>query len=127
LIEVEAAVASSPVTYRPGTKCSVTNSGHWAAVIRDRVDGRRDLVVRGEVGVKPSATVLIEFNSLVRESDPVQRRAELRAVHPPEPTIDMLERREVEAMLTYRPPLGRLSLHCGEREVAVVRDPREAP
>lgn len=117
---------SSPLTYPATRECGIVQSFGWRALIRERADGARNLVLLGTVGVKPSATVSIAFDPLVRESDPVQRTAELHVAHPPEPTIDMLEQRQVEAMLTFRPPLGRLSLLCGSREIAGFSDPRES-
>ena len=125
LVEVDAVTVSTPLGYPDTRGCGIVRSGPWRALVRDRADGARDLVILGTVGVKPSASVSIALNPLVRESDPVQREAQLRVTHPPEPTIDMLEQRLVEATLTYRPPLGRLSLMCGARELARFSDPRE--
>ena len=125
LLEVDSAVASTPIAYPDGTACGIVSSGEWSGMIRDRVDGAHDLVVRGTVGVKPSAMVSISFDPRVQESFPVQRRAYLRAVHPAGPTIDVLEARSVGSSMTYQGALGIVSLMCGTKQIAKFRDPRD--
>ncbi|HVF83389.1 MAG TPA: hypothetical protein VM913_04370 [Sphingomicrobium sp.] len=112
-------------TYPATRGCAIVKSGPWRALIRDRVDAMRDLVLLGTVGVKPSAKVTVALDPLVSESDPVQRRAHLRVEHPPEPTIDMLEQRPIETTVTYTRPLGRVTLMCGDEVLATFSDPRE--
>ena len=126
LIEADAVVEWSRRTYPETRACGIVTSGPWRGLIRDRADGARDLVLIGQVGVKPSARVTVVLDPLVRESYPVQRRAELRAQHPLEPTIDMLEQRAVEETLVYNGELGVLSLMCGTAVLATFSDPREA-
>ena len=86
-------------------------------------NARRTLIVSGVIGVKPAARTRLRLAPEVMESDPPQYAVILDVQLPRQPTIDMLERRQVRGEWPIRGSVGAVHIRCGNRIIASVRNP----
>lgn len=83
---------------------------------------RPSLIVSGTIGVKPAALTILRLAPEVMESNPPQYTVILDVRLPREPTIDMLERRQVRGEWPVGRTVGAVHIRCGGRIIATISD-----
>jgi hypothetical protein len=106
-------------------QCPAVGRGEWTAHVNAMPgpNARRTLIVSGVIGVKPAARTRLRLAPEVMESDPPQYTVILDVQLPRQPTIDMLERRQVRGEWPVRGRVGAVHIRCGNRIIASVRSP----
>jgi hypothetical protein len=106
------------------SRCEMAGRGEWSAHVNAMPGpgSRPKLIVTGRIGVKPAAVTTLRLDPAVMESDPPQYSVILDIRLPREPTIDMLERREVRGEWPVGTRVGAVHIRCGGRAVATVSD-----
>jgi hypothetical protein len=113
-------IARSPA--RPSSDCPIIDSSDWAAWINamPTVPPRNSgvLIVKGKVTV-PTGGYRIEWADFrVAESYPVQIFADLRVIPPSGAATQVVTTHEVRGDWPIDPPVGSLTIRCGERVLA---------
>ena len=115
-----AACAPVPAPPAPANACAITGSSDWSAWVdaMPGPDARPKLVVAGKVTV-PTGGYRFEWADMrVMESYPVQVAVELRAVAPSGPASQAAVTQEVRNSWPIDPPVGALTVRCGDRVLA---------
>ena len=112
----------APVDAGPGgpTACGIAGSSGWAAWV-NAMPGpnmRPTLTVTGKVTV-PTGGYRFAWRDLrVMESYPVQVAAELEAIPPAGPATQAAVTHEIRGEWPIDPPVGSLTVRCGDRVLA---------
>lgn len=117
--------ANSPqAETRPSPACQMTGRGEWTAHVdaMPGPDARPTLIVTGALRVKPAARAMLRLDPAVMESDPPQYIVILDVRLPREPTIDMLERRQIRGEWPVSGRVGAVHIRCGGRPLATITD-----
>jgi hypothetical protein len=113
--------AAVPPAQAPGgTKCGITASSDWAAWVNAMPgpNARPTLIVTGKVTV-PTGGYRFEWRDMrVMESYPVQVAVELAAIPPAGAATQAVVTREVRGQWPIDPPVGSLSVRCGDAVLA---------
>ncbi len=109
--------AQAPVGER---ECGIIASSDWAAWVNAMPgpNAKPTLIVTGKVTV-PTGGYRFEWRDMrVMESYPVQVAVELDAIRPTEGATQALVTREVRGQWPIDPPVGSLTVHCGDTVLA---------
>lgn len=104
----------------PVDGCAAIASSDWAAWINAMPgpSARPSLIVTGKVTV-PTGGYRIEWGDLrVAESYPVQVFADLRVIPPAGPATQAIVTHDVRGQWPMSPPVGSVTIRCGERVLA---------
>jgi len=119
LAACQVAPAPSPPPPAAGD-CPILGSSDWAAWV-DVMPGPNAnprLIVTGKVTV-PTGGYRFEWGDFrVAESYPVQVFGELRAIPPGGPATQAVTTHDVRGEWSMSPPVGSLSISCGDRALA---------
>ena len=97
-------------------ECGIVGSSDWAAWVNAMPgpNARPTLIVTGKVTV-PTGGYRFEWRDMrVMESYPVQVAIELDAIPPAEPATQALVTHDVRGEWPIDPPVGALSVRCGD-------------
>lgn len=124
-VQVDAIADFERLDYPATRDCGIVTSDAWSAIFEESGGGDHGVYIYGIVGAKPSASFEVTLDPA---GDPAgdevaQRVARLAVTHPEEPTIDLLDKRKVDAWLSYRGRLDELRLMCGTVLLATFRRP----
>ena len=100
--------------------CPVVGSSDWAAWVNAMPgpNARPTLIVTGKVTV-PTGGYRFEWRDMrVMESYPVQVAVELEAIPPAGGATEALVTHDVRGEWPISPPVGSLTVHCGDRVLA---------
>ena len=120
-VQVDAIADYEKLDYPATRDCGIVTSDAWSAIFEESGDGDHGVYIDGIVGAKPSASFEVTLDPAGDEA--AQRVARLAVTHPEEPTIDLLDKRKVDAWLSYRGRLDELRLMCGTVLLATFRRP----
>ena len=113
--------AAVPPQQVPGQReCGITASSNWAAWVNAMPgpNARPTLIVTGNVAV-PTGGYRFEWRDMrVMESYPVQVAVELDAIPPAGAATQAVVTREVRGQWPISPPVGSLTVRCGDRVLA---------
>lgn len=104
----------------PVDGCPIVSSGDWAAWVNAMPGpaAQPTLIVTGKVTV-PTGGYRFEWgDSQVAESYPVQVFVNLRAIPPAGPATQAIVTHDVRGQWPMSPPVGSVTVRCGERVLA---------
>src|SRR5688572_10534993 len=111
-----ASCATVPAAPAGGTACAIIGSSDWAAWVNAMPgpDARPTLIVTGKVTV-PTGGYRFEWRDMrVMESYPVQVAVDLDAIPPAGPATQAVVTHDVRGEWPISPPVGSLTVRCGE-------------
>lgn len=103
-----------------GSECGITGSSDWAAWVNAMPgpNAKPTLIVTGKVTV-PTGGYRFEWRDMrVMESYPVQVAVELDAVPPAAGATQAVVTHDVRGQWPINPPVGSLTVRCGETVLA---------
>lgn len=112
--------ASGPVGGPIGAACPVVGSSDWAAWVNAMPgpNARPTLIVTGKVTV-PTGGYRFEWRDMrVMESYPVQVAADLHVIPPAGPATQALVTHDVRGEWPISPPVGSMTVRCGDQVLA---------
>ena len=116
------AAAPPPPAQGPGggRECGITASSDWAAWVNamPRPNAKPTLIVTGKVTVPTGGYQFAWRDMRVMESYPVQVAVELDAIPPAGGATQAVVTREVRGQWPIDPPVGSLTVHCGDTVLA---------
>ena len=116
------AAAPAPVAQDPlgSRECAITASSDWAAWVNAMPGpgARPTLIVTGKVTVPTGGYRFAWRDMRVMESYPVQVAVELEAIPPAGGATEALVTHDVRGQWPVSPPVGSLTVHCGDRVLA---------
>ena len=101
-------------------ECGVTASSDWAAWVNAMPgpNAKPTLIVTGKITV-PTGGYRFEWRDVrVMESYPVQVAVELEAIRPTDAATQAVVTRQVRGEWPIDPPVGSLTVHCGDTVLA---------
>ena len=100
--------------------CPIISASDWAAWVNAMPGpgSRPTLIATGKVTVPTGGYTFAWRDLRIMESHPVQVVAELAAIPPPGPATQALETHDVRGEWPIDPPVGSLTVRCGDREIA---------
>ena len=103
-------------------ECGVTGSSDWAAWVNAMPgpNARPTLIVTGKVTVPTGGYRFAWRDMRVMESYPVQVVAELEAIPPSGAATQAVVTHEVRGQWPMSPPVGSVTIRCGERTLAAI-------
>ncbi len=110
--------AESPFTLEPD--CPILGASDWAAFINAMPGpgARPKLIVTGKLRV-PTGGYRAQFSDMrVAESYPVQIFLDLKVIPPAGPATQAVTNLDVRGEWTLAPPVGSVSVRCGNRTLA---------
>ena len=125
LILSAAALAAASCQTVPGPvprACPVVNSSDWQAWVNAMPgpNAQPKLIVTGKVTVPTGGYTYRWGAPRIMESYPVQVSVELIPVRPSGPATQALDTREVRGEWPMSPPVGSLTITCGDRTLGRV-------
>lgn len=118
-------VAQPPSSaFRSTASCNMVGRGDWSAHVNAMPGAATPpaLIVTGTIGVKRAARTSLRLAPRPRPAGPPSYTVILEVRLPREPTIDMLERREVRGEWPVSGDVTAVQIHCGGRRIATIRD-----
>ena len=117
-----ASCATAPPPQGPvgSAECGITASSDWAAWVNAMPgpNARPTLIVTGKVTV-PTGGYRFEWRDMrVMESYPVQVEVELDAIPPAGPATQAVVTHDVRGQWPIAPPVGALTVRCGNTVLA---------
>ena len=102
------------------TACPIVGSSGWAAWVNAMPgpNARPTLIVTGKVTVPTGGYRFAWRDMRVMESYPVQVAVELEAIPPAGPATQAIVTHDVRGEWPISPPVGSLTLRCGDRVLA---------
>ena len=115
-----AACAPVPAAPVQTAACPIIGSSDWAAWVNAMPgpNARPTLIVTGKVIVPTGGYRFGWADMRVMESYPVQVAADLRATPPAGPATQAVVTHEVRGEWPISPPVGSMTVHCGDRVLA---------
>ena len=102
------------------TACPIVNSSGWAAWVNAMPgpNARPTLIVTGKVTVPTGGYRFAWRDMRVMESYPVQVAAALEVIPPAGPASPAVVTHDVRGQWPISPPVGAMTIHCGDRVLA---------
>ena len=112
--------ADAPARPSGGRECAITGSSDWAAWVNAMPgpNARPTLIVTGKVTVATGGYRFAWRDMCVMESYPVQVAVDLQAIPPAGPATQAVVTHEVRGEWPISPPVGSVTVHCGDRVLA---------
>ncbi len=110
-----------PGPHQPsGGPCPIIGSSDWAAWVNAMPgpNARTTLIVTGKVTVPTGGWDFIWRDARVMESYPVQVAVNLEPLIPQGPATQAVTTHDVRYQMPISPPVGSVTVHCGERVLA---------
>ena len=100
--------------------CPIIGSSDWAAWVNAMPgpNARPTLIVTGKVTVPTGGWDFIWRDARVMESYPVQVAVELEPLIPRGPATQAVTTHDVRYQMPMSPPVGSVTVHCGDRVLA---------
>ena len=112
--------ADEPTRPGGGRECAVIGSSGWAAWINAMPgpNARPTLIVTGKVTVPTGGYSFAWRDMRVMESYPVQVAVDLQPIPPAGPASQAIVTHDVRGQWPISPPVGSVTVHCGDRVLA---------
>ena len=114
-----------PQDEAPAADCPIVGSGDWVAFVNAMPGpgARPTLIVTGKVSV-PTGRYRVAFSGLVQiaESDPLQVTLFVNAIPPSGPASQAIVVHDVRTSLPAQGRIGLVTIRCGDRTLASIRN-----
>ena len=112
--------ADAPAPPGGGPECPIAGSSDWAAWVNAMPgpNARPTLIVSGKATVPTGGYRFAWRDMRVMESYPVQVAVDLQAIPPAGPATQAVVTHEVRGEWPISPPVGSVTVHCGDRVLA---------
>lgn len=115
-----ASCATAPVQQPAAEACPIASSANWKAWVNAMPGpgASPKLIAEGQVTAPTGGYTFAWRDLRVMESNPVQAVADLEALPPDGPATQALETHDLRGEWPIDPPVGSLTITCGNRTLA---------
>ena len=120
VLMLSSCAAVPPPQGTDGMKCGITGSSDWAAWVNAMPgpNAKPTLIVTGKVTVPTGGYRFAWRDMRVMESYPVQVAVDLQAIPPAGPATQAIVTHDVRGEWPIAPPVGSVTVRCGDRVLA---------